>query len=195
MMSSLADNRLVLYPRQANTVISESVLAEALAKIGFIDGPFMLEGDKRYFAGEHFIDHISFLGCSPNINLQPAEPGQDEDTEFCHVSFFLADTPMFLAGDNLMPPSCPSCRKRQQSGDLGISVWQTVTEDMNWQCEHCGMEHPYAALNWRHTAAIAQTSVHVWGVHESEAVPNESLMNCLRALDVGEWEYFYRVTR
>jgi hypothetical protein len=66
---------------------------------------------------------------------------------------------------------------------------------MCWQCEHCGQEHAYAALNWRHTAAVARTSVHVWGVHESEAVPNESLLNCLRGLDVGEWDYFYRVTR
>ena len=189
-MSSLADNRLVLYPREANTVISERVLAEALGKIGFIGESFMIEGEKRYFAGEHFIDHISFLGCSPHINLEPAE-----DTEFCHVSFFLADKPMFLAGDNLGPPSCPSCRKRQQSGKLTISPWQTVSEDMCWQCEHCGQEHAYTALNWRRTAAIARTSVHVWGVHESEAVPNESLLNCLRALGAGEWEYFYRVTR
>jgi hypothetical protein len=194
-MSSLADNRLVLYPREANTVVSESVLAEALGGIGFIDEPFMIEGDKRYFAGERFIDHISFLGCSPHINLAPPESGQTDDTEFCHVSFLLADAPLFLAGDNLAAPSCPSCRKRQQSGELALSPWQTVSEGLFWQCEHCGQEHPYAALNWRHTAAVARTSIHVWGVHESEAVPNESLLNCLRALGVGDWDYFYRVTR
>jgi hypothetical protein len=194
-MSSLADNRLVLYPREADTVVSESVLAEALGKIGFTGEAFMIEGEKRYFAGERFIEHISFLGCSPHINLEPAEAGQEDDTEFCHVSFLLADAPLFLAGDNLAAPSCPSCRKRQQSGELPLSPCQTVTEGMCWQCEHCGQEHDYAALNWRRTAAVARTSVHVWGVHESEAVPNESLLNCLRALDVGEWDYFYRVTR
>jgi hypothetical protein len=195
MMSSLADNRLVLYPLESTTVISERVLEDALKEIGFIAAPFMIEGDKRYFAGERFIEHISFLGCSPHINLEPPAAGQESDTEFCHVSFLLADAPMFLAGDNLVVPSCPSCRKRQQSGELALSPWQTVTESMCWQCEHCGQEHAYAALNWRRTAAIARTSVHVWGVHESEAVPNESLLNCLRGLDVGDWDYFYRVTR
>ena len=194
-MSSLADNRLVLYPKAANTVISERVLAEALGKIQFTGEAFMEAGDKRYFAGDRFIDHISFLGCSPCINLQPAEAGEEENDEFCHVSFVIADAPLFLAGDNLGPPSCPSCRKRQQSGELAISQWQSVTEDMSWECEHCGQVHPYAALNWRHTAAVARTSIHVWGIHESEAVPNESLMNCLKELNVGEWEYFYRVTR
>ncbi|WP_126456231.1 hypothetical protein [Sulfuriflexus mobilis] len=194
-MSSLADNRLVLYPRESTTVVSERVLEEALRGIDFIAEPFMIEGEKRYFAGERFIEHVSFLGCSPHINLQPAEAGQEYDTEFCHVSLLVADAPLFLAGDNLGAPSCPSCRKRQQGGQLTISPWQTVSEGMCWQCEHCGQEHAYTALNWRRTAAVARTSVHIWGVHESEAVPNESLLNCLRALDVGEWEYFYRVTR
>ncbi|MDT8405596.1 hypothetical protein [Sulfuriflexus sp.] len=194
-MSSLADNRLVLYPREAKTLLSESVLTEALDKIGFIGEPFMIEGNKRYFAGSRFIDHISFLGCSPHINLTPAAAGQQYDTEFCHVSFLLADAPLFLAGDNLAPPSCPSCRKRQQGGQLALSAWQTVNEDMDWQCEHCGQEHAYASLNWRRTAAIAQSSIHVWGVHESEAVPNASLLECLHGLKVGDWDYFYRITR
>ena len=193
-MSSLADNRLVLYPRAANTVISERVLEEALAKICFIGESFMLDGDKRYLAGKDFIQHISFLGCSPYINLEPTDDGQD-DAEFCHVSFVLADAPLFLAGDNLVPPSCPSCRKRQKSGELAVTPLEPVSDDVCWQCEHCGQEHAYAALNWRHTAAVARTSVHIWGVHESEAVPNESLLKCLRDLGVGEWEYFYRVTR
>jgi hypothetical protein len=58
-------------------------LAAGLRQIGLIGDSIMVDGESRYQAGEHFLDSISFLGCSPYIEL---EPGAD-DTPFCHVSF------------------------------------------------------------------------------------------------------------
>ena len=195
MTTLIADNRLVLYPTSPQCTVSGDDLQQALRNIEFIQDGFNFESASHFLVGERFLEHLSFLGCSPHINIEPPVHGQEYDTEFCHVSLQLEEKPVFLAGSNLRAPACPACKKRSTAVPAIAVDGKYIDSKHEWQCPHCGQLQPFAELNWRRTAAVSQCAIHLWGIHESEAVPNESLMRCLREISGCEWDYFYRVTR
>lgn len=190
-----ADNRLVLYPGSPQCEVSEPDLQQLLHSIGFIRDDFIFHSATHYLVGERFFEHLSFLGCSPHINIMLPANGQEYDTEFCHVSLQLEEKPVFLAGGNLRAPACPACKKRSMDVPAGAIDGKHIDSQQTWRCPHCGELQMLAELNWCRTAAISRCAIHVWGIHESEAVPNEPLMRCLQEMSGCEWDYFYRVTR
>jgi hypothetical protein len=69
----LSGYRLVLYPVQASTADVRPVL-QALALLG----ASLAEG--IFATGEQFLDHVCFLGCSPDIELEA-----QTDKPFCYI--------------------------------------------------------------------------------------------------------------
>lgn len=189
-----ADNRLVLYPESPQCRVSGPDLQQLLHSIEFIRDEFIFHSVTHYLVGERFFEHLGFLGCSPHINIMPPASGQEYDTEFCHVSLQLEEKPVFMAGGNLRAPACPACKKCSMDMPAAAIDGKQIDSQQIWHCPHCGECQMLAGLNWRRTAAISQCAIHVWGIHESEAVPNDTLMRCLREMSGCEWDYFYRVT-
>lgn len=184
-------NRLILYPQGLQTHVTPQALVNCLRKCQLISAPFEFEGHVHYLAGDKFIDHISFLGCSPFIQLEPPEL---EGSEFCHVTLQFNDDVKFLGGENVRAPSCPACKARDEQV-LQTTANNELSATTPWRCPQCGVEHLLHQLNWRQTAAFSRLSVEVWGVHEGEAVPNNGLMNALAAVTDGPWAYFYQITK
>jgi hypothetical protein len=90
-------------------------LAEELQAIGLIGVPVALAGEVFYPTGENFLQLISFLGCSPMIEL---DPPADRATllaasaagKFCHLFLSCSESLTFRADRQCPPPRCPDCR-------------------------------------------------------------------------------------
>jgi len=198
-MPTFPDNRLVLYPRGINTRVNLAALLKVLTDLGVIADelpPAYVNGmEGHYLVGERFFDQVSFLGCSPRIGLAPPELGGEEGEEFCHIGIDCSDEVKFLGGDNVRAPQCTQCNAIDKDWQSVMPRWQKAPEVFTRQCEQCGATKPLHMFNWRRTAGFAAVSVHIWGIHQSEAVPNDSLLNALEALTHCPWEYFYRISQ
>jgi len=196
-MADYPDNRLVLYPRAIGARVSLPALLKTLLEIGLIGDqipPARVNGmDGHYLTGSRFFEHISFVGCSPNLKLEPPEEGEQDITEFCHIGLDCGDEVRFLGGDNVRSPQCTQCKTVVDDWQASMPRWRKAPEVFTHQCSKCGATKPLQMFNWRRTAGFAAVSIHIWGVHQSEAVPNSALLSTLEALTRCPWEYFYRV--
>jgi len=137
-----------------------------------------------YLAGERFLELISFMGCSPHVELEPRPDGGDQ---FCHLALIgpLAQ-PMLMTGPYTAPPRCPACRGR-------LEGWQETVTIAGGQlsCGRCGERFPASRLSWRRSGGFARIAVEIRNIFPNEAVPVPELMKRL-ARDTGEdWTYFY----
>ncbi len=195
-MAQYPDNRLILFPRAIGARTSMPALLSVLEKAGLIAdelAPDSVDGKTdRYIVGQRFFEHISFLGCSPSLKLEPPSAEQQgADAEFCHVGVDCSDEVKFIGGNNVRSPQCPQCKAVEDDWQSLIPSWRKAPEVFTRQCAGCGATKPLHMFNWRRTAGFAAMSVHIWGVHQSEAVPNEGLLKDLEGLTRCPWEYFY----
>jgi hypothetical protein len=172
-------------------------LPEHLQSIGLAGDVFRVHEEVRYLAGEHFLQLITFLGCSPAIEFEPpARAGEREPAasrgEFCHISLSITDTgPVFRGGNRLPPPRCPSCRKAVTEWPLALDAWRQAPERNAWECEKCGYTGRIQDLDFRRHGGFARTFIEIWGIHPSEAVPVDALLVSLGEFSDCDWNYMY----
>jgi hypothetical protein len=83
--------KLLLHPADPGTAaVPEDRLAQELQAIGLIAGRKSLENAVFYPVGEHFLQLVTFLGCSPAIELDPPDDPQELESasatgRFCHI--------------------------------------------------------------------------------------------------------------
>jgi len=195
-MASVADSipKLVLHPKQPLVSNSDRAgVVDALRSCGLIGADFQAGGVTHYRPGEHFLDLVVFLGCSPAVALEPtagAEPVAAVAT-FCNVR---VDGPLaqtrFRPGVAAVAPRCPSCR-------ASVDDWQRLVHngrasgEERWRCSQCETAVALHALNWRHNAGFGRMFVDIWGIHPHEAVPADALMTCLHEHTDEQWTYCY----
>ncbi len=179
--------KLVLHARSPQHLPgSRDVLSAALVELGLIGDP-LANGDMAFHSGDRFLDLVTFLGCSPDVRLEPGNDQQSASGEFCHVRFPpWTDTPRLRVGAMSKPPRCPACRKDvqdwQQQLDAGAD---------QWACGNCGETVTLETLNWRQSAGYSRWFVEIWHVYPHEAVPSEALIARLEALCGGSCDFFY----
>lgn len=184
----MAENLLVLFPRDIHQAIDPTAIIRQLRAIRFIDEPFQRGERQHYKPGDDYLALLTFLGCSPVVSL--GEPGKTGD-EFAHVCVEQYGAPVCLYGENVKAPRCPDCGHRHEEIDAAVEHWvETPLEP--WHCPSCENPAIIPRLKWRQCAAFGRTFVKIWGVFEGEAVPSEALMATLRSVsgDV-EWRYAY----
>ena len=191
-------HKLLLYPDSPGFRPDDpAALLACLQDIGLAGEGFDVQGETRYQAGEHFLQLIIFLGCSPAIEFDPpADPGECETTAarggFCHISFSLAENrPAFRGGGDVPPPRCPSCRKPVSGWQQALDDWQQSPESDAWACERCGYSGRIHDLDFRRHGGFARTFIEIWGIHPSEAVPVDALLGSLSAFSDTGWSYMY----
>lgn len=179
-------NKLILHPEEPNWLPSSTEAVQSvLLEQQFIGQSFEYNGQSHFYAGDRYLQLISYLGCSPYVNLDSESNMDDHDA--CHVVITPAtDSANFLGGDNVVTPRCPHCRKPEEN-------WKDLiaSDSSTWQCTHCGESAQPHQLNWRQKAGFARTSIELWGVFPSEAVPSDQLMAQLRENLGMRWTYFY----
>ena len=191
-------HKLLLYPDSPDFRPAEpAALPARLQDIGLAGDGFSVQGKTRYLAGEHFLQLITFLGCSPAIEFEPpADPAEREAAAarggFCHISLTLSEIrPVFRGGGNIPPPRCPSCRKPVSDWQQALHIWhQSPTTDA-WHCDNCGYTGRIHELDFRRHGGFARIFIDIWGIHPSEAVPVDALLARLAGFSGCDWNYMY----
>ena len=191
-------HKLLLYPDSPDFRPAEpAALPARLQDIGLAGDGFSVQGKTRYLAGEHFLQLITFLGCSPAIEFEPpAEPDMREAAaeqgSFCHISLSLPETrPAFRGGGTVPPPRCPACRKPVSGWQQALDDWRQAPESDAWVCGRCGHAGRIQDLDFRRHGGFARTFIEIWGIHPSEAVPVDALLTSLAGCSGTGWRYMY----
>ena len=95
---------LVLCPAEPGWLPADARgFEQILESIQLIGEP--LSGDHEYLAGDRFLDLIAFMGCSPDINLNPGE-----NQHFCYIRLLSnSHSTQFHCGEHTHAPRCPHC--------------------------------------------------------------------------------------
>ncbi|MCP3868590.1 MAG: hypothetical protein GY703_10930 [Gammaproteobacteria bacterium] len=166
--------------------ISRDKFLEQLQSIGLIGKPYEVK-ENRYLTGDRFLQLITFLGCSPYLQLNPPEDGSDG---FCHV--FIPkplDNPKLIFGSNTNPPRCAHCKLPQNN-------WRTTIVDAPYgkntkaRCLRCNNPYEPTQLSWRRDAGYVRFFIRIFEVFPGEAVPSTEFMTALQKTGVS-WHFFY----
>jgi Zn ribbon nucleic-acid-binding protein len=194
----VAIHKLVLHPVHVDCpAVGAEALVSALQRIGLVAAPACLDPASGYRAGEQFLQLVSFLGCSPAIELEPPlDPVECARAcasgSLCHIRFPAAEGRIRFRADNRLPdPRCPHCRKAEDRWPELIEQWRADPREHRWACRECGYAGRLFDLNFRHRGAFGHSFIDIWGIHPAEAVPGETLLTTLGELSGCEWRYIY----
>ena len=183
-LAEMSSGSLFLHPVDAETACPRDRLAETLAGAGMLGAPY--DGrENAFLVGERFLQLVTFMGCSPHIELDP--PGGNSD-DFCHVLIHTYAVPRLMVGSNTRAPRCPVCGK---PGAVAAAALARRDPALPVPCDHCGTRNPVASLKWRRDAGFGRLFVEVRSVFPGEAVPVEGLFRTLAETTGGPWNYFY----
>ena len=143
----------------------------------------------QYMTGERFLDLIAFLGCSPNIKLQPDK----EHQSFCHVNIVVnqRESILFRQGRQTTPPRCPGCRKPLRDWRELISA-DVLPNDLKWRCPDCGRDAWPWQYDWRKTAGFGRCFIDITDIYPKEALPQATLLESLAQQFSINWTWFYQ---
>ena len=92
--------------------------------------------EHSYYVGDHFLDLISFMGCSPNIDLTP----QDNADKFCCIRLIEKPDITALTSQHTHAPHCPHCKKPEKS-------WSDTITDTSLKCSSCGEKNERKSMS------------------------------------------------
>ena len=182
--------RLVLTPSDPFHLPADSdAILERLHDIGFCGARLPIRGGQHYLLGERFLQLVSFMGCSPHIQLEPGPA----DQAFCHL---IMDSPtpqpIFLSGRNTTSPRCEHCRKRIPDWPAVMARWLEAPTTYLADCPHCAHRQNPASYDWRHSAGTGRLFLFVENIFPNEAIPSAELLQTLQDPHTGmAWSYFY----
>lgn len=144
--------------------------------------------ENDYRVGEKFLQHISFLGCSPYLKT---EPEHEHDQNYCYVHISVPGVIRFISGKHPKPPSCPGCKKRLNTENDFISAWHKDKNATAIQCAHCHNHFSIYDLHWHKNAGFVNFTIEISGIFPKEAIPGPLLLSWLKSVTGSEWQYFY----
>lgn len=177
-----AEFKLYLYPNDSSLLLDKSTLESVLSDIEFIGKK---QAEYRFEVGDKFLSLLCFMGCSPNIELEP-----QENKPYCYIEIETVQAAQFISGKNRRKVVCPECKTTLEN--IG-AIFLKDTKDLNkYDCPECN-KHTFNLnkMNWRKTAFLARSWVMVGNIYESEAVPDEKLLKSLKELTGVEWKVAY----
>ena len=176
-------SKLIFFPENPDHLVENRLIINTLISAEFINAE--THNNNHYLPGEKFLSLITFLGCSPNINLFPVE-----NETHCFISLLEQTSEAQCLGyTSTVNPKCPNCKKR-------IADWKTE----NWNkageicsCDKCNTQTPYAELNWKHECGFSRGGFEIAHIYPHEAVPTEQLLNKLEKATSFKWNYCYAI--
>ena len=143
-----------------------------------------IEGmQSSYFAGEMFLQLITFMGCSPHIRFEPEDK---RDKGYCYVTLADYETLQIRVSEHARPPRCSACKK-----PVG-KAWQTAVSQAEMiTCPHCHQQQWPDQLSWRNDSGMGRFFIEIHNVFPGEAQPVPRLLQQLQIIDASQWRYFY----
>lgn len=173
---------LILYPDPASPSPDREGLLAQLSELALIGKPLADRAD-HYPTGKAFLQLISFLGCSPAIQLA-GDPVADAVCSIHLLGPYPASAVLF--GSNSRAPRCPACRQPF----IDWQAWWTEPQKPEPCCPACGNHSRLESLNWRQQAAVSSHFLAISQVFPGEAVPVDRLIHDLQR-DGSRWDYGY----
>ena len=165
----------MLYPTGSGFEVDRARLKNLLDNLGLLGEELVdLIGSDQYAVGKNFLSHFTFMGCSPDIELEP-----QTDKPFCYVGLDSHTKARFVSGSNLKKSRCSYCKN-----DL-IKMPQSLC------CPHCERPLQLDKINWRKSAFVAKTWITVANIYELEAIPNDELLDILQRETGVQWKPAY----
>jgi len=156
---------------------------------GLLSKPYDSQGENLYLVGDHFLQHISFLGCSPYLKVYPEN---DQDSDFCSAVVPVSTTPVqFLSSQQKIRPRCPACKKSLPPIDTMLEDWRHHQSNKSVTCPTCNATSALYTLDWRKNAGFINFHIAISNIFPKEAIPGEALLNWLKSISESEWKYFY----
>ena len=174
-------NRLIFFPENPNN----SCEVDAL-KTGLVENQFIKKqpyAENHFLLGDDFLSFITFLGCSPNINLEPTTNETHSYLSFISPSI----EPSCLGYTATANPKCPACKKR--IADWKINTWQKASSICT--CDKCNIQTPYKKLNWKQECGFGRCGFEITYIYPHEAVPTDKLLSKLKDWTAIDWGYCY----
>lgn len=189
-------HKLLLVPENRSISLNQQVLSELLTAVKLIGNILPLDGLQAFQAGTRFLQRVTFLGCAPNIQLDPpADINELADVchsgKLCHIRLVCNHKSLRYRCNTGAVPRCPTCRTIDTQWDNYLENWSSYPEMTIWQCGECQTTSTIHALHFRKQAVFTQDCVEIWGIYPSEAIPGEKLMESLRGLTDCNWHTFY----
>lgn len=165
-------------------------MTATLADIGLVDSP--LPGlAAAWYAGDAFLSHVIFLGCSPQVDFRPRDPEQAAAGHFCHVRYQWQEAgPVFRSSAGRLQPRCPGCRGQLEQWQELVRDWPSDRE-ATVCCAGCGRSLQSSELDWRQCAGFGRWFLEIWNIYPHEAVPTEGLITRLEQVADTPVRYFY----
>ena len=174
-------SKLIFFPDSIDKAINNEALLQTLINSQFITEN--KQNTNQYLPGDNFLSLITFLGCSPNINLIPVE-GENH----CFISLIEhSQKPICLGYTLTVNPKCPACKKR--IGEWKIPDWQSAGQLCH--CDKCQKQSLYSELNWKHECGFSRCGFEIHHIYPHEAVPTDQLLEKLKYCSGFEWDYCY----
>lgn len=167
--------KLYLYPENPDYRCDEKNLIKRLQEMQFTGTEI---GENLFATGNEFVSLLTFMGCSPNIELEPKD-----DIPFCYIEIENHDTNQLKAGKNLKPANCPNCNS-------AIKTF-IQNKDLQFECPECSSKYDFQNLNWRKSAFIAKCWITIGNIYESEAIPSDQLLSALQKETNQLWKAAY----
>jgi len=189
--------KMLLHPAaQETAVIPSDKLARVLQEIGLIGEPRHLQDALFYPAGERFLQLVTFLGCSPAIEIEPPDDPLELEKasaagRFCHVFLSTGEALQFRHDSRTRAPLCPQCRSPEPDWNAELKSWQEGRGIPHWFCKACGFSGHLNDLVFRKTAGFSRTFLEIRGIYPAEAVPGPALLSRLEVLSGGPWVTIY----
>ena len=171
---------LVIYPTNPNwTSDNQESLIKFLQEVG-LAGEYLNKKENSFLVGEKFLDHISFMGCSPNIKLE----NENGDGKFTFIRVTTTETITALTGKHSFAPHCPHCKKPEKN-------WRELLEDNQLVCSQCQTTSDAWLYNWRKSAGFGRCFIEITDIYPKEAIPQPSLLDSLEKSFGVSWGYFF----
>lgn len=162
-------------------------LGQFLQSIQLIGRPY--QNQSLFLAGDRFLELVAFMGCSPDISLDPGDNGRS----FCSIHLQpYAVTVEFHCGDHTHTPRCPRCRAPVNNWQGKIAEWKDRDADSLWSCPHCQHEASPWQFNWRRSAGFGRCFIEINDIFPKEAIPQQQLLDKLNSHYGVSWHYFYQ---
>lgn len=173
---------LFLAPADPRQTPSITGLVDVLRELAIIDTPLAAH---TYLAGDGFMRHIVFAGCSPQLRLTPPA---DDGSPFCHIALHGPfPQPHLVTGPNTVKPRCPHCRAR--INDWRAQLASAAETGGIATCPGCSARVAAYALDWRGHALGARVLIEMRNVFPGEASPSDQLLDALRRYSGDPWRY------
>lgn len=179
--------QLILIPDEADWSPASTDWSECLREFGLLGNPVTTDAPNRFLIGKLFLQHVSFMGCSPAVEF---EPDHNDETQWDSFTFVYVPEsrakPLWVADPQMARPACPHCQKRNADW-----VKPCRPDENMLGCVHCKQSAPLCNWKWFDGGGCARQFICIVNVFPREAIPSDHLLQQLaNATGVG-WHYFF----